>query len=64
MGTLGALKPEDPRQVGRYQIVARLGVGGMGRVYLARSPGGRFLAVKVVCPELADDDDFRRRFAR
>ncbi|MEV4445347.1 serine/threonine-protein kinase [Streptomyces mirabilis] len=58
------LEAGDPRQVGRYRIVARLGEGGMGRVYLGRSPGGRAVAVKVVRPELADDGDFRRRFAR
>ena len=58
------LEPEDPRQVGRYRIVARVGAGGMGQVYLGRSPGGRPVAVKVVRPELARDGDFRRRFAR
>ncbi|RKN03889.1 PQQ-binding-like beta-propeller repeat protein [Streptomyces radicis] len=50
--------------MGRYRIVSRLGSGGMGRVYLGRSPSGRGVAVKVVRPELADDADFRRRFAR
>ncbi|WP_312018625.1 serine/threonine-protein kinase [Streptomyces sp. I05A-00742] len=50
--------------MGRYRIVARLGAGGMGRVYLARSPGGRPVAVKMVRTELAGDGDFRRRFAR
>lgn len=58
------LEPEDPRQVGRYRIVARIGAGGMGQVFLGRSPGGRPVAVKVVRPELARDGDFRRRFAR
>ncbi|MFE7620883.1 PQQ-binding-like beta-propeller repeat protein [Streptomyces sp. NPDC057496] len=58
------LEPEDPRQVGRYRIVARIGAGGMGQVYLGRSPGGRPVALKVVRPELARDVDFRRRFAR
>ncbi|MGW1963713.1 hypothetical protein ACWCPD_26205 [Streptomyces sp. NPDC001935] len=58
------LKPTDPRQVGRYRIVGLLGAGGMGRVYLGRSPSGRLVAVKVVRPELADDPGFRRRFAR
>ena len=53
------LQPTDPRQVGRYRITARLGAGGMGRVYLGRSPSGRLVAVKVVRPELADDPDFR-----
>ncbi|WP_265737359.1 serine/threonine-protein kinase [Actinacidiphila yanglinensis] len=58
------LEPEDPRQVGRYRIVARIGAGGMGQVYLGRSPGGRPVALKVVRPELARDGEFRRRFAR
>jgi outer membrane protein assembly factor BamB len=59
-----ALVPGDPERIGRYRIVARLGAGGMGRVYLGRSPGGRAVAVKVVRAELAEDADFRRRFAR
>lgn len=58
------LEAGDPRQVGRYRIVARLGAGGMGRVFLARTPGGRSLAVKVVRAELAEDTGFRQRFAR
>ncbi|WMX49137.1 hypothetical protein RGF97_03220 [Streptomyces roseicoloratus] len=61
MEELGAA---DPRQVGRYRILARLGAGGMGRVYLGRSTSGRMVAVKVVRDELAEDPDFRRRFAR
>lgn len=43
-------------------MLGRLGAGGMGRVYLARSPGGRTVAVKVVRAELAEDAEFRRRF--
>ncbi|WP_406404676.1 serine/threonine-protein kinase [Streptomyces sp. NBC_00879] len=54
----------DPQCVGPYRIVGRLGSGGMGWVYLGRSPSGRAVAVKVVRPELADDQEFRRRFAR
>ncbi|MFI7414029.1 PQQ-binding-like beta-propeller repeat protein [Streptomyces sp. NPDC049627] len=64
MGSFEALEAGDPRQAGRYRIVARLGAGGMGRVYLGRSPGGRAVAVKMVRPELAEDEEFRRRFAR
>ncbi|MFF4849332.1 serine/threonine-protein kinase [Streptomyces sp. NPDC001194] len=55
---------DDPREVGGYRVVARLGAGGMGRVYLAYTPGGRPVALKVVRPELAGDPEFRRRFAR
>ncbi|MCZ4102809.1 protein kinase [Streptomyces sp. So13.3] len=58
------LGPGDPRQVAQYRISARLGAGGMGQVYLARSPGGRSVAVKVVRADLAQDPQFRIRFAR
>jgi hypothetical protein len=58
------LEPGDPRQVGRYQLLGRLGSGGMGRVFLGRSPGGRLVAVKLIRPELAADAAFRARFAR
>ncbi|MFE3865597.1 serine/threonine-protein kinase [Streptomyces goshikiensis] len=61
---LQAPAADDPREVGGYRVVARLGSGGMGRVYLAHTPGGRPVALKVVRPELAGDPDFRLRFAR
>ncbi|MFI6449081.1 serine/threonine-protein kinase [Kitasatospora sp. NPDC050543] len=56
------LGSEDPRQVGEYRLLRRLGAGGMGRVYLGRTAGGRTVAVKVVRGELADDGEFRARF--
>ncbi|MFF9811370.1 PQQ-binding-like beta-propeller repeat protein [Streptomyces coeruleorubidus] len=56
------LQPDDPGELGAYRLLRRLGAGGMGRVYLARSPGGRTVAVKVVRPDLAADSDFRGRF--
>jgi len=59
-----ALQPGDPQWVGRYRLVKRLGTGGMGRVFLGQSPGGRLVAVKLIRPELADDPGFRRRFAQ
>jgi serine/threonine protein kinase len=58
------LAADDPRQVGVYRLHARLGAGGMGRVYLGYSPGGRAVAVKVVHPELARDPEFAARFRR
>jgi predicted Ser/Thr protein kinase len=56
------LHPGDPRQLGGYQLLSRLGVGGMGTVYLARSAAGRLVAIKVVRPEFSDHDEFRARF--
>ncbi|MET9835555.1 serine/threonine-protein kinase [Streptomyces sp. NPDC006385] len=58
------LQADDPPVVAGYRLAARLGAGGMGRVYLSHTQGGRPVAVKVVRPELADDPEFRRRFRR
>ncbi|MDE3721352.1 serine/threonine protein kinase [Nocardiopsis sp. N85] len=58
------LHPTDPPRIGGYRLTARLGAGGMGRVYLARTTSGRLLVVKVVHPELAGEEGFRARFAR
>ncbi|MER7534680.1 serine/threonine-protein kinase [Streptomyces sp. NPDC097704] len=59
-----ALAESDPRTVGPYRLLQRLGEGGMGRVYLGRSRGGRTVALKVVHGALAGDPGFRTRFAR
>ena len=64
MTSLAALQAGDPQRVGPYVLLGRLGSGGMGRVYLARSPGGRMVAVKVIRANLAEDAGFRARFAR
>jgi serine/threonine protein kinase len=58
------LQAGDPQLIGPYRVVRRLGSGGMGHVFLARSPGGRLLAIKVIRAELAGDLEFRTRFRR
>ena len=60
----GSLQPGDPERIGPYRLLGRLGAGGMGQVFLGRSPGGRLVAVKVIRAELAADPEFRARFAR
>ncbi|MEU4385430.1 protein kinase [Promicromonospora sp. NPDC023805] len=54
----------DPREIGPYRLLGRLGRGGMGAVYLGRSRGGREVALKVIRGELAADPHFRQRFER
>ncbi|MGB8942653.1 MAG: serine/threonine-protein kinase, partial [Streptomyces sp.] len=54
----------DPAALGGHRIMRRLGSGGMGQVYLGRSPGGRLVAVKTVHEHLAADEHFRERFRR
>ena len=57
-----SLRPEDPRVLGRYQLIGRLGEGGMGAVFLGRDPADGFVAVKVIRAEYARDENFRARF--
>ncbi|MCX6464576.1 MAG: serine/threonine-protein kinase [Pseudonocardiales bacterium] len=58
------LQPGDPEVVGRYRLQGRLGEGGMGRVYLGRTPEGQQAAIKVIRDDLAGDTGFRQRFRR
>jgi serine/threonine protein kinase len=53
----------DPAQIGGYQVLRRLGAGGMGTVYLAEARGDRPVAIKLVHQHLASDAEFRARFA-
>ncbi|MDT0546075.1 MULTISPECIES: serine/threonine-protein kinase [Streptomyces] len=61
MEPLGA---DDPRVIGDYRLLGRLGSGGMGRVFAGRSAGGRTVAVKVVHAHFSLDEQFRARFRR
>lgn len=66
-GVQGGIKPlaaSDPARIGPYLLLGRLGAGGMGRVFLARSDSGRTVAVKVVHEEHVSDEHFRARFRR
>jgi len=58
------LQPGDPERIGPYRVIRPLGSGGMGRVFLGRSAGGRPVAVKVIRADLAADSQFRARFRR
>lgn len=64
MSAMQPLGADEPTVVGPYRLLGRLGSGGMGRVYLGRSAGGRTVAVKIVHPHFALDEEFRARFRR
>lgn len=57
------LSPEDPAQIGGFELLGRVGQGGMGQVYLGESPGGEPAAVKVIKPSVVDSTS-RLRFAQ
>jgi eukaryotic-like serine/threonine-protein kinase len=56
------LRPGESARLGRYELLGRLGQGGMGTVYLGRDESGRQVAIKMVRPEFAHDEEFRGRF--
>ncbi|MEE2039149.1 protein kinase [Nocardiopsis sp. CT-R113] len=58
------LNPDEPTRLGEFRLIAHLGSGGMGRVYLGADPRGRPAAVTVVRAAYAVDLDFRARFTR
>src|SRR5215469_7954985 len=59
---MDSLSAADPQTVGEFRLLARLGSGGMGQVFLASSLAGRIVAVKVIHAELCRDTEFVRRF--
>ncbi|MFJ8868697.1 serine/threonine-protein kinase [Streptomyces sp. NPDC102473] len=56
------LGPQDPRETAGYRLLARIGEGGMGTVYLSHTRGGQAVALKLIRQEFGDDPEFRRRF--
>ncbi|WP_067477589.1 serine/threonine protein kinase [Actinomadura hibisca] len=59
----GPLEDTDPRELGGYTLLGRIGAGGMGTVFLGADPGsGERVAVKTLHPRLAGDESFRARF--
>ncbi|MGW0954788.1 serine/threonine-protein kinase [Streptomyces sp. NPDC002545] len=63
-GRIQPVHPGDPRRIGPYRVIGRLGTGGMGTVYAALDSSGLQIAVKVVHPSQAADEEFRARFRR
>ncbi|MDQ0684721.1 hypothetical protein QFZ56_003684 [Streptomyces achromogenes] len=61
---MDVLKAQDPARIGAHTLLARLGAGGMGQVYLGRSPGGRLVAIKVIRDEIVDHPEALARFRR
>ncbi|MBD2895944.1 Serine/threonine-protein kinase PknD [Actinomadura sp. RB99] len=58
------LEPGDPRALGQFEVVGRLGAGGQGAVFLGRAPGGEYVAVKLLHAQMANDPAARARFTR
>ncbi|WP_149182273.1 protein kinase domain-containing protein [Streptomyces sp. TRM49041] len=59
---LSPLIHDDPARIADFRLLARLGQGGMGTVYLARSAGGRTVALKTMHASIAADAAARTRF--
>ncbi|WP_327121069.1 PQQ-binding-like beta-propeller repeat protein [Streptomyces sp. NBC_01341] len=57
-----SLRGGDPAEIGGYPLEARLGSGGMGTVFLARTSSGRPVAIKLIHQQFAGDEEFRIRF--
>ncbi|MDR6319662.1 WD40 repeat protein [Actinoplanes couchii] len=60
--TMTPLLAGDPDRLGQYQLLGRLGAGGMGTVFLGTAPDGQRVAVKAIRPEWSSDPAFLARF--
>ncbi|WP_396447121.1 serine/threonine-protein kinase [Actinomadura sp.] len=58
------LEPGDPRALGQYEVIGRLGAGGQGAVFLGKAPGGEYVAIKLLHAQMANDPAARARFTR
>ncbi len=56
-----SLRDDDPKEIGGFALVCRIGSGGMGQVFLGESAAGHQAAVKVIKPSVLDEDT-RARF--
>ncbi len=59
-----ALADDDPRSLGAYRLLGRLGAGGQGVVYLGHGPAGEQVAIKLLHPGVAAEPLARERFLR
>ena len=58
------LSPSDPKRLGPYELLGRLGEGGQSVVFLGRGESGREVAIKLLRATLSQNPEWRARFER
>src|SRR6056297_1403548 len=57
---------DESRQLGRYELIKRIAVGGMGEIYLAKSRGAagfeKTVIIKKILDHLAEEEEFVTKF--